>query len=114
MCRRTQVEERGRERDRETQRQKRYWEATISRLHKIGGLFCRIQSLLKGSFAKETYHFEEPNKRSHSIECCVCFAKDFQKSRCVRGVKTRERRRDGETEKQRARVTERQIDKEKE
>ena len=24
------------------------------------GLFCRISSLLKGSFAKETYHFFDP------------------------------------------------------
>jgi len=29
---------------------------TISRLLKIIGLFCRIWSLLQGSFAKETYH----------------------------------------------------------
>ena len=35
--------------------------ATISRLLKIVGLFCRISSSLKGSFAKETYvFFEEP------------------------------------------------------
>ena len=34
--------------------------ATISRLLKITGLFCRIQSLLYGSFAKETYNFKEP------------------------------------------------------
>jgi len=31
------------------------------------GLFCRIRSLLQGSFAKETYNFREPNKRSHPI-----------------------------------------------
>jgi len=34
----------------------------------IIGLFCRISSLLKGSFAKETYHFEEPTNRNHPIE----------------------------------------------
>jgi len=28
------------------------------------GLFCRISSLLQGSFAKETYHFKEPTTRS--------------------------------------------------
>jgi len=32
--------------------------ATISRLLKITGLFCRISSLLEGSFAKETYNFK--------------------------------------------------------
>ena len=31
------------------------------------GLFCRIQSLLQGSFAQETYHFKEPVNRSHPI-----------------------------------------------
>jgi len=31
------------------------------------GLFCRISSLLQGSFAKETYHFKEPTNRSHPI-----------------------------------------------
>ena len=36
-----------------------------SRLLKIIGLFCRISSLLKGSFAKETYNFKEPTNRSH-------------------------------------------------
>ena len=34
--------------------------ATIGRLLKIIGLFCRISSLLTGSFAKETYNFKEP------------------------------------------------------
>jgi len=34
--------------------------ATIGRLLKIIGLFCRITSLLQGSFAKETYNFKEP------------------------------------------------------
>jgi len=43
--------------------------ATISRLLKIIGLFCRIQFLLYGSFAKETYNFEDPTNRSHPI--CV-------------------------------------------
>jgi len=32
-----------------------YGVATISRLLKIISLFCRISSLLQGSFAKETY-----------------------------------------------------------
>jgi len=42
-----------------------YGVATISRLLKITGLFCRIQSLLQGSFANGTYHFKEPTNRSH-------------------------------------------------
>ena len=41
--------------------------ATISRLLKITGLFCRIPSLLYVSFAKETYDFKEPTNRSHPI-----------------------------------------------
>ena len=45
----------------------RYGVATISRLLKIIGLFCRISSLLYGSFAKEIYHFKEPTNRSHPI-----------------------------------------------
>ena len=44
-----------------------YWVATIGRLLQIIGLFCRIQSLLLGSFAKETYNLEEPTNRRHSI-----------------------------------------------
>jgi len=44
-----------------------YGVATCSRLFTIIGLFCRILSLLQGSFAKETYHFKEPTNRSHPI-----------------------------------------------
>jgi len=44
-----------------------YGVATISRLLKIIGLFCRILSLLQVSFAKETYNFEEPTNRCHPI-----------------------------------------------
>jgi len=44
-----------------------YGVATISRLLKIVGLFCRISSLLWVSFAKETYNFTEPTKCSHPI-----------------------------------------------
>ena len=35
-----------------------YGVATISRLLKSTGLFCRISSLLQGSSAKETYNFK--------------------------------------------------------
>ena len=44
-----------------------YGVATVGRLLKIIVRFCRILSLLKGSFAKETYNFEEPTNRSHPI-----------------------------------------------
>jgi len=44
-----------------------YGVATISRLLKITGLFCRIQSLLQGSFAKETCNFQEPINCGHPI-----------------------------------------------
>jgi len=37
-----------------------YWVATVSRIDKITGLFCRISSLLLGSFVKETYNFIDP------------------------------------------------------
>jgi len=41
--------------------------ATISRLLEIIGFFCRISSLLQGSFAKETCNFKEPTNRSLHI-----------------------------------------------
>jgi len=44
-----------------------YGEAAVSRLLKIIGLFCRISTLLYGSFAKETFNFKEPTTRSHPI-----------------------------------------------
>jgi len=48
-----------------------YGVATMSRLLKIIRLFCRIQSLLQGSFANETYNLKEPTNRSHPI--CLSF-----------------------------------------
>jgi len=44
-----------------------YGVATISRLLQIIGLVGRIHSLLKGSFAKETYNFKEPTHDSQPI-----------------------------------------------
>ena len=46
-----------------------YGVARISRLLKIIGLFCRISSLLYGTFAKETNNVKEPTNHSHPI--CV-------------------------------------------
>ena len=48
-----------------------YGVATMNRLSKIIGLFCRISSLLKGSFAKEIYNFQEPTNRSHVIRILI-------------------------------------------
>ena len=45
----------------------------------ITGLFCRIQSLLQGSFAKETYNLKEPTNRSHPI--CNIRAFDFDRKK---------------------------------
>ena len=40
--------------------------ATVSRIDKIIGLFCRMLSLLQDSFAKQTYHLIDPTNRSHN------------------------------------------------
>jgi len=45
--------------------------ATIGRLIKNIGFFCRIWSLLYGSFTKETYDLKEPTNRSHPIVSSV-------------------------------------------
>ena len=52
------------------------------------GLFCKIQSLLQGSFAKETYNCKEPTNCSHPItltgpQICICICQHIQ-SICVR------------------------------
>jgi len=44
-----------------------YGVATVSRIDKITRLFCRISSLLQGSFAKETYDLIDLTDRSHPI-----------------------------------------------
>ena len=44
-----------------------YGVATVSRIDKIMSLFCRILSLLEGSFAKETCNIIDPTNRSHPI-----------------------------------------------
>ena len=44
-----------------------YGVATVSRIDKITGLFCRISSLLYGSFAKETYNLIDPTNQSHLL-----------------------------------------------
>ena len=49
-----------------------YGVATYSSLLQIIGLCCRKQSLVQGSFAKETYHFKEPTNRSQHMEWQQC------------------------------------------
>ena len=44
-----------------------YGVASISRLLKIVGLFCRRALSKRLYFAKETYNFKEPTNRSHPI-----------------------------------------------
>jgi len=56
-----------------------YGVATINRLPKIIGPFCRISSLLWGSFAKETNIFQEPTNRSHPITVTL---KAFMEKAC--------------------------------
>ena len=42
------------------------------------GLFCRIKSLLQGSFAKETYIFKKPTNHRHPIVSYDTFSNHFQ------------------------------------
>ena len=44
-----------------------YGMAIDSRIDQMIGLFCRIMSLLQGSFTKETYIFIDPTNQSHPI-----------------------------------------------
>ena len=44
-----------------------YGVATVSRVDKNIGLFCRIASLLECLFAKETYNLIDPTNQSHPI-----------------------------------------------
>ena len=71
-----------------------YGVATCSRLVKIIGLFCRISSLLQGSFAKQTYNFKEPTNRSHRIQIdatCLSFSLYIRNHNVGYGVATMSR-----------------------
>jgi len=54
-----------------------YGVATISRLLKIIGLFCKRALWKRRYSAKETYHFKEPSNHSHVL---LLTASNFQKS----------------------------------
>jgi len=50
-----------------------YGVATISRLLKIIGLFCKRALHKRPIFSKEICDFKEPTNRSHPISCiCMC------------------------------------------
>ena len=57
--------------------------ATISRLLKIEGLFCRMSSLLYVYFTKETYNCKEPTNRSHPIRLSVCIINVYKPGHCT-------------------------------
>ena len=61
---RTKDRETGRPKDREAER---YGVATIGRLLKMIGLFCKRALLKRRYSAKETYTFKEPTNRSHPV-----------------------------------------------
>ena len=59
-----------------------YGVATVSRIDQIIGLFCRISSLLEGSFAKETNDLKEPTNLA------TLYLRGFLQSAYVYGVAT--------------------------
>jgi len=66
-----------------------YGVATVSRIDKIIGLFCRISSLLYVSFAKETYTFIDPTNCSHPIcvmSHAVCHISDRETQQTLQRV----------------------------
>jgi len=67
--------------------------ATVSRIDKFIGLFCRISSLLQGSFAKETCNLIDLTNQRHAI-VTLCSelhgehgAQTFEKFRSVGSIK---------------------------
>jgi len=74
-----------------------YGVATIGRLLKIIGLFCRISSLLQVSFTKETYNFKEPTNRSHPIP-------QTSRANSVQCYSTHQEKRESESERECAKL----------
>ena len=63
-----------------------YRVATVSRIDKIIGLFCRRASHLQGSFAEETYNFIDSTKWSHLVVApgaCVSYISHMNESWCT-------------------------------
>ena len=54
-----------------------YGVATISRLLKNVGLFCKRDLQKRPMFSKETYTFKEPTNRSHPIVLIVCVGDEW-------------------------------------
>jgi len=59
-----------------------YGVATISRLLKIMGLFCKRALKKRQYSAKETYNFKEPTNRSHPITESRLYSNFFQPVLC--------------------------------
>ena len=61
----------------------RYGVATMSSIDKFIGLFCRIASLLWGSFVKENYNCIDPTNMSHPIaSICILICGIFRYAYC--------------------------------
>ena len=91
-----------------------YGVATVSRIDEIIGLFCRISSLLSGSFAKETYNFIDPTNRSHPIGGGVKGERARESTRESARETERMREEDRERERMRERERERKRENERE
>ena len=63
-----------------------YGVATVSRIDKITGLFCRKMFLLQGSFAKETYNFIDSTNQSHPIPRTIYIESVMSHIRMSRGT----------------------------
>jgi len=61
------AKERSREKERDGPCRSTYGVATISRLLKVSGLFCKKALSKRRYSATNTYNFKEPTKRSHPI-----------------------------------------------
>jgi len=57
-----------------------YGVATVSRIDKVIGLFCRIASLLYVSFAKETCNLIDPTNCSHPTNECIVHYNALQRT----------------------------------
>jgi len=60
--------------------------ATVCRIDEIICLFCRISSLLWGSFAKETCNFIDPTKSSHPITTIMRQLTTYHKIDLITGL----------------------------
>ena len=78
--------------------------ATISRLLKIIGLFCKRALLKRRYSAKETCNFKEPTNRSHPIISCIEREREYESLALVLLYVEREREYESIYESMRARA----------